>query len=632
MSQHQQPAHGGAQAVAAARRHGVTTMFTLSGGHVFPVYDGAVTADPPMAIIDVRHEQTAVFAAEATARLTRSPGLAVLTAGPGVTNGVSAVTTAHFNGSPLVVLAGRAPDARWGSGSLQELDHPPLLAPVTKRAWTVHRPDAVGAAVDSAFALAAARHRGPVFLDASLEALYGPAGAASAGPAAADSGPGSATAGTGPGGAGTGSAGTASAGAGSAGAGGAGPGSTGAGSTGAGSTGPGTAGAGAGAAAGTGAGDTPDADSVRQVAMLLAAARRPVLILGSDVWLDHAEDAARAAAEDLRLPVIANGQGRGILPAGHPLLVTRARAVALGEADLVIVAGTPLDFRLGYGQFGGRNGTPPARVVHLADAASQVATHCQLAGSAAGDLSAIFAGLASEGRPASLGSARAGSASAGAGGPWTEDWLPRLQQVAAQAVQADAALLHSDASPIHPLRVYGELAPLLAPDAVVIGDGGDFVSYAGKYVEPQQPGGWLDPGPYGCLGTGLGYAIAARLARPASQVVLLLGDGAAGFSLMDVDTLVRHGLPVVMICGNNGIWGLEKHPMQALYGYDVAADLQPGCRYDQVVTALGGGGELVTQPQDIGPALRRGFDSGLPYLVNIVTDPQDAYPRSTTGV
>ncbi len=369
----------------------------------------------------------------------------------------------------------------------------------------------------------------------------------------------------------------------------------------------------------------PDATSISQIARLLAAARRPVLVLGSDVWLDRAEDAARAAAEHFRLPVIANGQGRGILPAGHPLLVTRARAVALGEADLVIVAGTPLDFRLGYGQFGGKNGTPPARVVHLADAADQVATHCELAGSAAGDLSAIFAGLTSEG-------GGAGSASSGSGGPWVADWLPRLQQAAAHAVEADAALLHSDASPIRPLRIYGELAGLLEPDAVVIGDGGDFVSYAGKYVEPQQPGGWLDPGPYGCLGTGLGYAIAARVARPVSQVVLLLGDGAAGFSLMDVDTLVRHGLPVVMICGNNGIWGLEKHPMQALYGYDVAADLQPGCRYDQVVTALGGGGELVTQPSEIGPALRRAFDSGIPYLVNVVTDAQDAYPRSTTGV
>jgi acetolactate synthase I/II/III large subunit len=555
MSQDERPAHGGAQAVAAARRHGVQAMFTLSGGHVFPVYDGAVRADPPMPIVDVRHEQTAVFAAEATARLTRSPGFAVLTAGPGVTNGVSAVTTAHFNGSPLVVLAGRAPDGRWGSGSLQELDHPPLLAPVTKRAWTVHQPGEVGAAVDESFGLASSRHRGPVFLDASLEALFGPAD--TAGPRTAES------------------------------------------------------------TIGTQQKDQPDQDAISAIARLLAGASRPVLILGSDVWLDGAEDAARATAEKLRIPVIANGQGRGILPAGHPLLVTRARSTALGEADLVLVAGTPLDFRLGYGNFGGKNGTPPAQVVHLADAPEQIATHCELAGSAAGELAGIFAAIAGE---------ASGTAA------WAQDWLPRLQSVSSQAIAADAGLLSSDAQPIHPLRIYGELAPLLTADAVVIGDGGDFVSYAGKYVEPQQPGGWLDPGPYGCLGTGLGYAIAARLARPAAPVVLLLGDGAAGFSLMDADTLVRHGLPVVMICGNNGIWGLEKHPMQALYGYDVAADLQPGCRYDQVVTALGGGGELVTQAADIGPALRRAFDSGVPYLVNIVTDANDAYPRSTSGV
>src|SRR6202020_1433011 len=163
----QATAHGGTLAVAAARRHGVTTMFTLSGGHVFPLYDGAVRADPPMRILDVRHEQTAVFAAEATARLTRSPGLAVLTAGPGVTNGISAITTAHFNGSPVVVLAGRAPDSRWGSGSLQEFDHPRLLSTITKRAWTEHTAAGVEGAVSAAFTLAAAPHRGPVFLDMS---------------------------------------------------------------------------------------------------------------------------------------------------------------------------------------------------------------------------------------------------------------------------------------------------------------------------------------------------------------------------------------------------------------------------------------------------------------------------------
>jgi acetolactate synthase I/II/III large subunit len=565
MDEQQRAAHGGALAVAAARAHGVQTMFTLSGGHVFPLYDGAVKADPPMRIVDVRHEQTAAFAAEATARLTRSPGLAVLTAGPGVTNGVSAVTTAHFNGTPMVVLAGRAPDGRWGSGSLQELDHPPLLAPVTKRAWTVHAADQVGPAVDEAFTLAATRHRGPVFLDASLEALFGPAAeperdGALRRPEGEWPPPGSRRAPEG----------------------------------------------------------ETDRGAIEAVARLLAESERPVLVLGSDVWMDGAELAARKAAEALQLPVVANGQGRGILPAGHPLLVTRARATALGEADLVVVVGTPLDFRLGYGRFRGRDGAPPARVVHVVDAADQVAAHCELAASAAGDLTSFFVGLA--------------DAADGDKRPWAEAWVPRLQAACEKIIAADAALLGSDAQPVHPMRIYGELAPQLQPDAVVIGDGGDFVSYAGKYLEPQQPGGWLDPGPYGCLGTGLGYAIAARVARPQAQIVLLLGDGAAGFSLMDADTLVRHGLPVVMICGNNGIWGLEKHPMRGLYGYDVAADLQPGCRYDQVVTALGGAGELVTEASEVGPALHRAFDAGVPYLVNVLTDPANAYPRSTTGV
>jgi acetolactate synthase-1/2/3 large subunit len=190
-------------------------------------------------------------------------------------------------------------------------------------------------------------------------------------------------------------------------------------------------------------------------------------------------------------------------------------------------------------------------------------------------------------------------------------------------------LLVSDADPIHPARVYGELAKVIDRDAIVIGDGGDFVSWAGKLVDSYQPGCWLDPGPYGCLGTGMGYAMAARIAHPDRQVVLMLGDGAAGFSLMDADSLVRHRLPVVIVVGNNGIWGLEKHPMNAIYGYDVAADLQPGCRYDDVVSALGGAGETVSRPGDIGAALRRGVAAGVPYVVNVLLDPEAVYPRSS---
>jgi acetolactate synthase-1/2/3 large subunit len=530
--------HAGELAVGVARAHGVETMFTLSGAHVFPMYDGAVKADPPMRILDVRHEQTAAFAAEATGKLTRVPGLAVLTAGPGVTNGISAIAQAQFSGSPMVVVGGRAPQNRWGSGSLQELDHPPIVASVTKDARTIPNAAEVAGGFDDAFRVARSSHRGPVFVDIPMDEFFNTATA----PLPAASAP---------------------------------------------------------------RGVDPDTDALDRIAHLLADAERPVLILGTDVWADGAEREALELVESAGLPTITNGMGRGVVPGGHPLLVTKARGRALNNADLVVVVGTPLDFRLGYGVFGGKEGAEPARVVHVAD-------------SVAGHLASVLSGLGGALDRLDRRSWKA----------WVED----LQSTVREAAARDAELLTAEADPIHPARIYGELLPRLADDAVVIGDGGDFVSFAGKFVEPQRPGGWLDPGPYGCLGAGLGSAIAARLARPSAQVALLLGDGAAGFSLMDVDTLVRHDLPVVMVMGNNSAWGLEKGPMQMIYGYDVAADLAQQTRYDEVVKALGGAGERVTDPAQIGPALDRAFAAHTPYLVNVITDVNAAYPRATFGI
>lgn len=550
--------HSGELAVHVARTHGVETMFTLSGAHVFPMYDGAVRvnkdgAEPPMRLVDVRHEQTAAFAAEATGKLTRVPGLAVLTAGPGVTNGISAIAQAQFAGSPMVVVGGRAPQNRWGSGSLQELDQPPIIAPVAKSAKTLMTAAEVAPGMDEAFTLARSSHRGPVFVDVPMDEFFGSS---------------------------TGTAGS-----------------------------------------GEGTRIEPDPDAIEAVARLLAEARRPVLILGTDVWADHAEAAALRLVEDLGIPTLTNGMGRGVIPGGHRSLVTKARGAALSGADLVVVVGTPLDFRLGYGVFGGPDKNPEgafARVVHVADSPGQVSGHAELAGSVSGDLTTVLDGVQA-------------ALERGAKPDW-KAWSDQLADQVRAAAERDAQLLTAEADPIHPARIYGELVPRLADDSVVIGDGGDFVSFAGKYVEPQRPGGWLDPGPYGCLGAGLGAAIAARIARPSAQVTLLLGDGAAGFSLMDVDTLVRHDLPVVMVMGNNSAWGLEKGPMQMLYGYDVAADLAQRTPYDDVVKALGGAGETVTDPQDIGPALDRAYAAGVPYLVNVITDVEAAYPRNTFGI
>jgi acetolactate synthase-1/2/3 large subunit len=528
--------HGGDLALATLRAYGVSEMFTLSGGHVFPLYDAAHKAGFPL--YDVRHEQSAVFAAEAVAKLTRRPGLAVLTAGPGVTNGVSGLTSAFFNASPVVVLGGRAPQFRWGAGSLQEMDHLPIVASVTKHASTVFATDDVPGQLGGALTTALTAHRGPVFLDLPLEVIFG-----------------------------------------------------------------------------SGSGEIPAPDvpviepdpaDVAKAAVLIAEAERPVIIAGSDVYGGNAVAELREAAEALGVPVFTNGMGRGALPPEHPLAFVKARRAALGGADVVVVIGTPLDFRLGFGDFDG------AQVIHVVDAPTQRATHVETAVSPAGDLRLILSQIASyTGDRVSH-----------------DDWIASLRQVEDAAKERDAAAMAADSDPIKPARVYGELRRVLDRDAVTIGDGGDFVSYAGKYLEPATPGSWLDPGPYGCLGTGLGYAMGARVTYPDRQICVLFGDGAAGFSLMDVESLARQKLPVVMVVGNNGIWGLEKHPMQAMYGYDVAADLQPGLRYDAVVSALGGAGETVAKAADLGPALKRAFDSGVPYLVNVLTDPADAYPRS----
>jgi len=528
--------HAGHQALAALEPFGTDVMFTLNGGHIWPLYDAARTRG--WRVVDTRHEQTATFAAEAWSKLTRKPGLAALTAGPGITNGVSAVTSAWFNGSPLVVLGGRAPQGRWGAGSLQELDHVPILASITKQSGTVTDPAKAGALVHEYALTAASPHRGPVFLDFPLD-VFGPSSGELPDPVVPK-------------------------------------------------------------------GAEPDPDEVAAIAALVASAERPAFVVGSDVYWDGAWDALRRAVEHLRVPCWFNGLGRGTLPADHELAFLRTRGLLKTDADVVVVLGTPLDFRLGFGRFGS------AAVAHVVDSAQQRAPHVEVP-TASGDLTAILDALASYAGP------RADH----------EGWIARVREAEEAGRAADAALLAADSDPVKPSRIYGELARRLERDAVVICDGGDFASYAGKFVEVFEPGCWLDTGPYGCLGNGPGYAIAARVARPQSQVVVLLGDGAAGFSLMDADSLVRHGLPVVMVVGNNGMWGLEKHPMQAIYGWDLACDLQPGCRYDEVVRALGGAGETVTDPEEIGPALDRAFASGVPYLVNVVTDPDDVYPRSS---
>ena len=531
--------HGGRLVARRLKAQGVSKLFTLSGGHLFSIYDGCRAEG--IDIVDVRHEQAAGFAAEGWAKVTREPGVCALTAGPGVTNGMSAMASAQQNHSPMVVLGGRAPSFRWGQGSLQEIDHVPFVRPLVKYAATPTTTAEIPGLVDEAFAAARRAHSGPAFVDFPLDVVFMEAEegepAEAPRPAAVSGG-----------------------------------------------------------------------DGLERAIALLRDAERPAIMAGTNLYWGRGEDALRELAEAVGIPVFLNGLARGCLPADHELFFSRARGAGLKGADVALVIGVPMDFRLG---FGGSFGEDTELIV--LDVAEPERAHPRaVAAEAFGDL------------PEILGALREGAA----GGHDTREWLAGLRETENEKRAAEREQLDDERAPLHPLRLYRELGEVIDRDAIVVVDAGDFGSYAGRVIQTYEPGCWLDPGPFGCLGSGPGYALAAKLARPDRQVVLLLGDGAFGFSGLEYDTLARHGVNVVGVMGNNGIWALEKHPMEFLYGYSVAAELRPRTRYDEVVAALGGHGELVERPDELKPALERAFSAGRPALVNVLTDPAVAYPRS----
>ncbi|HEX3240710.1 MAG TPA: acetolactate synthase [Solirubrobacterales bacterium] len=532
--------HGGRIVAKVLKSRGVDTLFTLSGGHLFSIYDGC--KEEGIRILDVRHEQAAAFAAEGMAKATRTPGVAALTAGPGVTNGLSAIAGAQANNSPICVLGGRAPEMRWGSGSLQEIDHLPFVSPLVKSAATVKSPGEIAAMTAAALDLASAAPSGPTFLDYPMDVVFTEAEVDI--PAA------------------------------------------------------------------PGAGEAQPADGVEEAATLLAAATRPVVMAGSGLYWGHGEVELLALAEALGIPVFLNGLGRGCVPADHELAFSRARGTALGDADVALVVGVPMDFRLGFGNSFGEE----TKVLRLDVAPNELTKNRAPAIDMVGDVRASLAAI------------RAG---AGADRARTRPWLEQLRNVEDEKRAAERAELDDPRSPLHPVRVYRELGEVLDRDAIVVGDGGDFVSYAGRFIDTYQPGCWMDPGPFGCLGAGPGQAIGAKVAHPDRQVCLLLGDGAFGFAGMEFDTMARHGLGVVGVMGNNGIWALEHHPMKFLYGYSVAAELRPETRYDELVESLGCDGVLVRHPDELRPALEKAFESGRPTLVNVLTDPEVVYPRKS---
>jgi acetolactate synthase-1/2/3 large subunit len=531
------PVHGGRLVAQAMRSRGASKLFSLSGGHLFSIYDGC--KEEGIDVIDTRHEQSAAFAAIGWAKATREPGICALTAGCGVTNGMSAIASAQADGVPLVTLGGRAPEMRWGSGSLQEIDHLPFVEPLVKSAQTVRDPGKIARTTAEAIDTATTAPLGPTFVDYPLDVVFSEADTEIPDPPAQS--------------------------------------------------------------------DRP-AEGAGRVAKMLSEAERPAIMAGSNLYWAFAERELRELAEALGIPVFLNGLGRGCLAPDHELYFSRARGAGLGGCDVCLVIGVPLDFRLGFGVAIAEDAT----VIQLDFAPSKLEKTRLPDLALAGDIGATLTEI----REAAAGDPKR-----------TAGWIEELRRVEAEKRAEEQELLDDDRSPMHPMRIYRELGDFLDRDAIVVGDGGDFVSFAGRVWETWEPGTWMDPGPYGCLGAGPGQAIGAKLAHPERQVCLLLGDGAFGFSGMEFDTMARHNLPIVAVMGNNGIWALEHHPMKFLYGYSLAAELRPETRYDEVVSALGCHGELVRSPDELRPALDRAFASGKPALVNVLTDPEVVYPR-----
>ncbi len=523
-------------------KEGTKAVFTLSGGHILPIYEGCL--DQGIRIIDVRHEQTAAFAADAWARVTGQPGVAAVTAGPGVCNTLTAVVNARNSDSPIVVLGGQAETARHDQGGLQETPHVRILEPVTKWARSCPTAKRLPEFVLDAFRYASTPRTGPAFLEIPWDVLFDEVAEDDVEWRTASR---------------------------------------------------------------SRAPTWADAEGVARAAEILAAAERPVILAGTSLRWSTAPTGLRTLADVFRAPVYLNSLARGALPPEHPTFLALSRSKALEEADVLLNLGAPFDFRLGYGQ-------PPAIA---ADARIVMA---DVEGDTIGHNRAVDVGLIGD-----VGIIARQIAAALKGLPLHEPtaWLERLRSVeVAKRAKLDSEA-SSDLRPVHALRLAKELDRYAGEDTIIVGDGGNIVASASKIIRAPWHGSWLDPGRFGCLGMGLPFALAAKLAHPEKRVLALVGDGAFGISGMEIDTLVRHHVPVVAVIGNDGAWAQIRGPQIGLYGEEraIATRLAEGTRYDEVARALGGHGEFVDDAAEIGPAIDRAFASGKPAVVNVLVDP-----------
>lgn len=524
--------HGGRLVSQALKRHGITHVFTLCGGHVQPIYDGCL--DDGIAVIDTRHEQTAGHCADGYARVTGKPGVCIVTAGPGVTDVVTAVANAQRAQVPMICIGGAGPKTLCDMGSLQDMDTVTLMRPISKWAVQVSEGRRLGEYIDSAFRIAQSGVPGPVYLEMPLDVLL--MGGDDALPSTAAMVP------------------------------------------------PRPAG---------------DPNSIAQLAALVQKAERPAFLIGTQLRWSPDRDAFRRFADDSEAPFFLNGMARGGLPPSHPNLFTRSRKMAIGGADLIVVFGTPFDFRLDYG----RAMNPNATIVQVDLDGGEPGRNRKVDLAIHGDAGLVLGQL---------------HAALGGKGPRRPEWLAQIRAAETKSRAKMAAEIGSDASPPNPLRVCAEVGRRLGPNDIIVGDGGDFVATAAYVLELGWPQVWMDPGPLGTLGVGPGYAMAAKLARPDANVVIMYGDGSFGLHGMEFEAMVRQNIPVVSVIGNDAAWTQIRRGQVEMYGKERAvATALEYTRYDKVVEALGGFGAYVETIDQLGPALDAAFASKKASCVNV---------------
>ena len=553
--------HGGRLIARAIKAAGIDHFFTLCGGHIQAIYDGCL--DEGIRVVDTRHEQTAAHAADGWARATGRPGVCGVTAGPGVTDAVTAVANAYRAGVPMVIFGGAGPKVFTHMGSLQDMDHIELMRPVTKWAARVEETRRLGEYVTIALRKAQSGIPGPVFLEVPLDLLMEMVDA--------DKAP-------------------------------------------------------IPTRYRTEARPAPDPHTLGEAIDLLRKADRPMAIVGSQIrWSQKPLETLKAFMDTTGIPTFVNGMARGLVDPDGPHFLSRSRRTALQKTDLMLVFGTPFDFRLSYGQSkpiqpGSQSGlagttflrltmpvvNPGARIIQIDLDAEEIGRN-RVDGVDVGlvaDTGLVleaFTDALSADDPARF-----------------EGWTELIRADERKKWAKMEAEIVADSDPPNPLRVCAEVGRFLRPGDIVVGDGGDFVATAAYVLKPYGLGTWMDPGPLGTLGVGPGYAMAAKLAHPDRRVIIMFGDGSFGLNGMEFEAFARQGIPVVGIVGNDAAWTQILRGQRELYGKDrVVATTLEYTRYDKVVEALGGHGEYVERCDELAPALERAFACGRPALVNV---------------